>query len=234
MEHQFRNAALGGFNKQDVLDYLELVARENREQLQSAQNELEQAREQYRTLAEQESALKAQLAQLTQEKTSLIQATAKAQSELEQAQQHSAALQAKLDESTAQRNQLLEQVEKLRPDAEAYTAVKERSAGVELDAHRRAQGVLDEAKAEAQQLRGQVQHWMSKVEEEYRALRGQIDAAMSGAAEELGRVENALGQISQCLSEQDGAFVQMEKAYGQYPLAKEKVPAPLPLIEEES
>lgn len=232
MEHQFRNAALGGFNKQDVLDYLELVARENREQLQSVQNELEQAREQYNALAEQESALKTQLAQLTQEKTALLQAAAKAQSELEQAQQNNVALQTKLDESSAERQKLQEQVEKLRPDAEAYIAVKERSAGVELDAHRRAQGVLDEAKAEAQQLRGQVQHWMGKVEEEYRALRGQIDAAMSGAAEELGRVETALDQISQCLSEQDDAFVQMEKAYGQYPLTKDKVPAPLPLIEE--
>lgn len=232
MEHQFRNAALGGFNKQDVLDYLELISRENREQLQGVQNELEQMREQCRTLAEQESALKTQLAQLAQEKTNLIQSAAKAQSELEQARQHSADLQVKLDESAAERQKLQEQVEKLRPDAEAYAAVKERSAGVELDAHRRAQGVLDEAKAEAQQLRGQVQHWMGKVEEEYRALRGQIDAAMSGAAEDLDKVGHALSQISQCLSEQDGAFVQLEQVYGQYPLAKDKVPAPLPLMEE--
>ena len=39
MDHQFRNAVFGGFNRQDVLDYLETLARENAQKRQ----ELEQS-----------------------------------------------------------------------------------------------------------------------------------------------------------------------------------------------
>ena len=42
MDHQFRSAALGGFHKQDVLDYLELTAREHKEETASLREQLEQ------------------------------------------------------------------------------------------------------------------------------------------------------------------------------------------------
>lgn len=232
MDHQFRSAAIGGFNKQDVLDYLELLSKESREQIQDLQDQLTKAQEQCRHLEIQESRLNTYTAQLSREKDALQQAADQAQSELQSCSEQMSSLRAQLAESEQARSQLQEQVDRLRPDAEAYHAVKDRSAGMELDAHRRAQGILDQAKEEANHLRSQVQQWMNKVEEEYSELRSQIDATVSHAANELGKVETALGQISQKLADQDSALDVLGNVYDQYPIVKDKVPAPIPLIEE--
>ena len=44
MDHQFRTAAFGGFNRQDVLDYLASSALANQQQLQAVQEQLDQLR----------------------------------------------------------------------------------------------------------------------------------------------------------------------------------------------
>lgn len=232
MDHQFRSAAIGGFNKQDVLDYLEQLAKENREQIQSLQDQLTKAQEQCRQLEARESQFNAHVAQLTREKDALQQTAVQTQSELQICQEQMSSLRVQLTESEQARSQLQEQVARLRPDAEAYQAVKERSAGMELDAHRRAQGILDQAKEEANHMRSQVQQWINKVEAEYSELRSQIDATISHTADELGKVEAALDQISQKLADQDSTLDTLGKVYDQYPLVKDKVPAPIPLIEE--
>ena len=57
MDHLFRTAAFGGFQRQDVLTYLEQTAKEQQEKQQQLQQELAQAREtadrQSRQLSEQ-------------------------------------------------------------------------------------------------------------------------------------------------------------------------------------
>ena len=45
MDHPFRSAAFGGFNRQDVLDYLEKTAAENAQKQQELQRCLEEAEE---------------------------------------------------------------------------------------------------------------------------------------------------------------------------------------------
>ncbi len=233
MDHQFRNSAIGGFHKQDVLDYLEQMAQNHRNQLQSVQDELNQVQEQRRLMLEEESDLKSQVAQMKQENQKYMQATAHAQEKLEECQAANENLRKQLAESEETRCQLMSLVEKLRPAAEAYQAIKERSAGVELDAHRRAQGVLDQARADANHLQSQVGQWLKRVEEDYADMRRQIDAAVQQAGREMEKVTAHLNTISQQLGEQDSAFSGLEKAYSQYPLTKDKVPAPMPIPEEE-
>lgn len=237
MDHQFRNAAFGGFNKQDVLDYLELTAREHREQMQQLQDELDQAQQRCSGLLQKQDEHDAQVKNMAREAERQQQVSAQGQADLaqaleqlEQAKRGQEALRSQLAEKDAVIRQLQEQVDKLRPDAEAYAAVKERSAGVELDAHRRAQGILDQAKAEAQQIQDQVQQWLNRVEREYSGLRTQVDATVSHAAGELEKVGCALDQITQCLAQQDTALEGLEKAYADR--CAVKVPAPMPIPEE--
>ena len=45
MDHPFRGAAFGGFNRQDVLTYLENTARETAQQRQALEQQLEQQRQ---------------------------------------------------------------------------------------------------------------------------------------------------------------------------------------------
>ena len=135
MDHQFRTAAFGGFNRQDVLDYLASSALANQQQLQAVQEQLDQSRKELEESAAQKDEIQALQAQAEELQSQLAQAKVREQ-ELTKAL-----------EAAQQRVQQLDlRVTQLEPDAMAYAAVKERSAGVELEAHRRAQNVLDEAK----------------------------------------------------------------------------------------
>ena len=60
-----------------------------------------------------------------------------------------------LEQENARLRQRLAQAEQ---DAAAYAALKERTAGMELDAHRRAQAIVDQARAEGQQQRRRNAH----------------------------------------------------------------------------
>ena len=124
----------------------------------------------------------------------------------------------------------LEQVARLEPDAAAYAAVKDRSAGVELEAHRRAQGVLDQANSQARHLRQQMEQWMTRVGREYDALRTEVEATISHAADQLDKAGKCLEQVSALLSDQDVALEELSRAYDS--TAPDKVPAPVPLEEE--
>ena len=127
-------------------------------------------------------------------------------------------------EASQQRVQQLDlRVTQLEPDAMAYAAVKERSAGVELEAHRRAQNVLDEAKGQARHVRQQTQQWLSHMVQEYTILRRQLDSTFANAGKQL-------EQVNQALARQDGAFDHLRDAYAK--TDPERKPAPTPLEED--
>lgn len=226
MDHQFRSAALGGFNKQDVLDYLELLVKEHSAQMQSMQEQLDQAQQQALEYSQQAG----QLNQLRQENQQLLQQNQLIQGELNNSRSQNEHLQAQLNAAQADRAALQTQVDKLQPDAAAYAAVKERTAGVELDAHRRAQGIVDQANDEAQHLHTQMEQWMARMSREYTDLRAQADAAVAHAGGELEKAGKLLTQLTQKLAQQDAVLENMERAYAKCEL--NKVPAPMPIPEE--
>ena len=230
MDHQFRNAALGGFNKQDVLDYLELLVRDHNAQLQSMQEQLDQSQEQCLQMEQQISQHAGQTAQLQQENEQLAQEVAQLKLQLACSNQKLSALRTKALQDAQARQDLQTQVDKLLPDANAYIAVKERTAGVELDAHRRAQLVVDQAQDEAQQLHTKMEQWLGRVNRQYSDLRGQMDATVSHAAGELAKVNGLLEQITQVLVKQDAELEQLQSVYAKCEVAK--VPAPMPIPEE--
>ena len=71
MDHPFRSAAFGGFNRQDVLDYLEKTAAENARKQQELQRRLEEAEEDRRKLASQESDQEERVTILNRDRESL-------------------------------------------------------------------------------------------------------------------------------------------------------------------
>ena len=66
MDHQFRNAVFGGFNRQDVLDYLETLARENAQKRQELEQSIGRAEGERDELCAQKQALEEQLDQKTE------------------------------------------------------------------------------------------------------------------------------------------------------------------------
>ena len=226
MDHQFRNAVFGGFNRQDVLDYLETLARENAQKRQELEQSIGRAEGERDELRAQKQALEEQKRALEGEKEELLRSVQRSQSEL-------AALRTQLGEREQTARQTQQALEESRREAEAlaaYAAVKDRSAGVELEAHRRAQGVLDQANSQARHLRQQMEQWMTRVGREYDALRTEVEATISHAADQLDKAGKCLEQVSALLSDQDVALEELSRAYDS--TAPDKVPAPVPLEEE--
>ena len=127
MDHPFRSAAFGGFNREDVLKYLETSAQQTAQARQELQQQLDGAREQaehLQTRVEEQEAQLQHLRPMEQELTHLQREHADALREL-----------AHLREEN---RQLRGRVEAMQPSADAYEELKERTAGVELEAHRRA------------------------------------------------------------------------------------------------
>ena len=116
----------------------------------------------------------------------------------------------------------------LEPDAEAYAALKERTAGVELEAHRRAQTVQEQAEEQARQLRRQMERWMQRVEQEYDVLRTQVESTVSHAADQLDKAGAALKEVGVLLEAQDVALDSLAQAYADSDLTKVKAPMPIP------
>ena len=114
--------------------------------------------------------------------------------------------------------------------AAAYEAVKERTAGVELEAHCRAQNILDQANGQAKDLRRSMEQWMGRVEREYDALRSEVESTVSHAADQLEKANKCLDRMTALLSDQDVALEALSQAYDN--TDPEKVPAPVPLNED--
>ena len=218
MEQQFRSAMMGGFNKQDVLAYIENSVKAHTEEMNQLREELERVRQ------EGEDAL----AQAQKEGKAALERAEAAESkvaELEpraaQMEKSTAELEAKRSALAAAERELKElraRVAELAPKAEAYDAVKEKTAGIELEAHQRAKAVMDEAKRSAENVRLQTEQWMGKVRASYDRLRGELEITMQRNAEEKERSAKALAAIGQEFKEHDAAMQAVADAQKNAPL----------------
>ena len=230
MDHPFRSAAFGGFNRQDVLDYLEKTSAENGLRQRELQEKLEAAQEECRQLTARTTEQEEQLAILRRDRDNLNQQLEQVQGALEESQGQGEAQEEELAALRRERDEWKAKAEALEPDASAYGILKERTAGVELEAHRRAQTVLDQADAQAKELRRNMEQWMDRVEREYDALRSEVEATVSHAADKLEKAGKCLQQVSELLADQDMALEALSQAYDG--TAPDKVPAPVPLNED--
>ena len=220
MDHPFRSATFGGFNRQDVLTYLESTSKENTQKLESLQQQLEEQRASYEAALRDLEALRQQASQL---EADLKQAQAdrdEARRQLDQANAELSAVRTlqsqtarDLESAQADAARWQQSAAQLEPDAQLYRAVKERTAGVELEAHRRAQAIQEEAQAQAQQLHRNMEQWLAKVSKEYDTLRSQVEATVSHAAAQLDRAGQSLEQVTTLLGEQDMALESLTQAY---------------------
>ena len=229
-ELQFRTSAFGGFHKQDVLSYIEASGREHAARLEAVQKELEEARKANTALEEAASAaagregeLSGQVSRLTEALEERSAALADARAELERRERRIAGLETELAG-------VRERLNRAEPEAEAYERIKNRTAGVELEAHRRAQDIEDEAREKARQARAELEQWIYKVQAGYDQLRTDVDATISHAAGELERVRRSLDGLMGQFDEGDQALAALLHTYQS--AVGPKAPEPLPLKED--
>ena len=229
MDHTFRSAALGGFNRQDVLTYLEKISREAAEQQQQVLQQLEEIRDENARQRDQLTEQQEQLGALENENQELRVSLEKVQAELRSSQNQNMQLAARAAGAEQELTRVRAEADGLRPDAEAYRTVKDRTAGVELEAHRRAETIQAQAKEQAQELHRQVEQWMAQVTREYESLRTQIESTVSQAAAQLEQAGRHMGEACARLGEQDVALKTLAQEYTETDASR--VAAPMPLEE---
>ena len=230
MDHPFRTAAVGGFNRQDVLTYLETSAKKAEEEQRRVQMQVEHANEAADRAEEALRECRARLAEVTAQ-------SEKQKTELEAANEELTAIRAarsaeltELEKLREERERLLEQVEQLRPSAEAYDGLKDRTAGLELEAHQRAQRIEDEAAEQVRRIHHQMEMWIQRVQREYDMLRTQVEATVSHAAEQIDRAGKSLDQVSTLINDQEIELESLTKDF--FAVDRERVEPPMPIPED--
>lgn len=177
---KFRGA-LGGFNRRDVLQYMEQSAAAHR-------SELAQLREELKRSEEERRVLETTLAGLEDEKGTVAAEEARVRASLEESTATLTRMRGELGDAERQLAAVRTELERyqsavseLAPMAKNYEELKDRVATVELDAHRKAQATVDEARAQAQQLRDETKRWLESVMSSYGGVRSAVGALLDGA-----------------------------------------------------
>lgn len=199
---KFRSA-LNGFNRKDVLQYMEQSAVAHRRQVAELQKRLADAED-------ARARLEGQLSGLQDEKGSVAAEEARVRASLEEATEALAHLRGELTDTEttlaaarAELEQLQSQVGELAPMARSYGELKDRVATIELDAHRKAQITLDEAQAEAARIRRETADWVNQLMVQYGAVREQMNhvfevaRGLSGMEEQISGLDGLAARLKE-------------------------------------
>jgi len=190
----FRSAVFGGFNRKDVLSFFERFSRESNEKITDLTAELRRLEEVNIALSKEKAALTEEMNLLRGENGGRIEAEEKLQASLLQKNEELAkaaeALEdagAKLADANKEVAELRKQVALLEPQAKRYEMLKDRVATVELEAHHKAENIIETAKKEESALRAETAALMSEVGQHYDVLRNQVreNAVAAAKAESM-------------------------------------------------
>ena len=230
-EHHFRTVAFGGFHKQDVLNYIASANKENQERIANLQQQAKQAQQEQEAMAEKlgsaESARQKNAAECERLSTALTQRT----TALERAERELTALKTEHEKAAARLAELEEMLPRLEEDAAAYAALKDRTATIELEAHRTAQETVEQAQAQAAKFRSDLEAWLRRVQSAYQHLRTDVSATVTHLTGELERGKKALEEAAPAFRQHDEALAALLDC--ERGMTGCKAPEPLPLDEQE-
>lgn len=152
MDASFKTCLFGGFDREDVVKFIEKTAAENQEQLETLEAELNALRAQRDEAAAENEALRG----LTEEDACLREENARLREQLAQAQASAEALR--------------QEAEALRGPAAEYRSLKEHVADIEISAHRRTEEFRAKAMERLAQCIAQQRAWCSQRRSTYLSM----------------------------------------------------------------
>ena len=167
-----RSVAFGGFDKEDVARYIEQLSQET-EKLREERDALQEKAD---CLEKEADELKTQVQDLSKAKEELSAEVARL---------------APLEKENAQLN---EEVETLRPDAEAHVMLRGQVGAIECEARQRA-AELEEHTA------GQMHKALDLFQQQYQILMSTFETASSHMTGELRKMEVALAQLPRTMDQ---------------------------------
>ena len=187
MDHySIKSVTFGGFDKQDVIRYIEQTA----EAASAAQKELQVQND---SLRSENEALQIKITSMTEELATL-------KKQMESLTSDHTRLQESLSREAAQRQELealkpaAAEAERLRPDAEAYAQFRERIGAIECEARKRA---ADLELVTVQQLQQTVDFFR----EQYLSLMNTFESTANHVNNELRKVEVNLTQLPRAMDQ---------------------------------
>ena len=156
MSANFKTCMFGGFNREDVVSYIEKTAKETQEKLDALESENTRLKADNERIEEALRSLHAQTKQMKQE------------------EQDQESLQQRLDEAQARAAELAVRCEALEAENESLRAsanecahLKEHIADIEINAHRRTEEFRAEAIEKLRAIIAQQRTWCQKQRGEY-------------------------------------------------------------------
>ena len=186
----FKSVAFGGFDKQDVIHYIEKTAQEAATTQEHLRQENEQLRAESQHLGTEAESLRSQVRQLEQQLEAETALRQQAQTQLEKERQARQALEAVKPEV----QRLSAELERLRPEAEAYAQFRDRVGDIECDAHKRS------AELEATTL-AKLRHTVELFRSQYVTLMSTFESTASHVTAELRKVEVNLTQLPRAMDQ---------------------------------
>lgn len=191
---QFRGAAFGGFHRQDVLDYLEKMARERQEEREAQETE----KAGLMASLEEERAARARAENRLALLENRASETTGAQKELEDVvarlKEELAEKEAQLAQAKVEAEELRRQITTLEPGAQSWKRIKDTAGDIEVAAHERAQITIQDARVRAAEIRAEVIRWVLDVQGRCDTLQQDLRTSIQGAEAQLDNIRAAFAE----------------------------------------
>ena len=195
---RFRSA-INGFNRTDVVNYVESISIEHQKQLRQLQNELAQLRAENETLSAEKDTLAGKISEL--------------EAELKATKTELAAEQEARKNAEDEALELLERVlaeEMPEDDMESEPELPEAEPDSELAAYRRAALTEQNAAARARRLQSRVTALCDNARSRYQDTGEEISALSADLATGITRLQDALTELQLIFDQSEEAFEALE------------------------
>lgn len=200
-EKGFRGALVGGFQRDDVLQYIESTAKEHEETVQHLTEELETIRDSLREMTDKSNEATTRNAELLEKLGAMTIAEDEAQTELQNLREQLDVMTMRAHKAeeaeavlTAEKEVMVEELTELRAKREEFEASKDHLAEIELCAYRRAKELERQSKMEAEKLREQSAEVINRV-------KNKIDAANDSCRDILKRSQTEADEMARRASQ---------------------------------
>ncbi len=175
MSTNFKTCLFGGFDREDVISYIEKTAHETKARIDELTERSETLARENETLTRQIGELREKAAQFTSASQALED------------------LRAKAGELARRAEQLAAENETLRGQANEYQSLKDHIAEIEISAHRRTEEFRAKAIQRLHQVVAEQQGWCAERREQYAAAHESVSRQIQAAREALGEKADLSG-----------------------------------------
>lgn len=242
MDNHIFRSALSGFNRQDVMEYIERTQKQAEESaagLEAQLEQLRQAEESARRTLEERDGEKADLERQLEDMTlryNHAKNNWEAQSEAKESFRRDVAQRDQtIKELTAENQRLFRQVQELEGQMEALRREKEKLTQLELDAHQRSDEVLSRAQAQADEILAQAetqaQHTQAQARERAQALLQEAEAQIGETAAQYDQLYRSFTAITSHIT---GELRKLDVTTAQLPISFDHLKSALEELQERS